>query len=192
MYKVRLNRCHRALFNRRTNDYSTHSITSTYKPIRRLLVANRGEIAIRVFRACNELGIKSVAVYSKEDRTQIHRQKADESYLVGEKLGPVEAYLSIPEIIRVCRERNIDAVHPGYGFLSERADFAQAVIDAGLRFVGPTPSVVRQMGDKVAAREAAIKAGIPIVPGTDGPIDSKEEALDFCTKHGLPVIFKVL
>ncbi|EDV36802.1 uncharacterized protein Dana_GF13141, isoform B [Drosophila ananassae] len=161
-----------------------------YKPIRSVLVANRGEIAIRVFRACTELGIKSVAVYSEQDKMHMHRQKADESYMVGKGLPPVEAYLSIPEIIRVCKENDVDAVHPGYGFLSERSDFAQAVIDAGLRFIGPSPKVVQNMGDKVAARVAAIEAGVPIVPGTDGPVTSKEEALEFCRKHGLPVIFK--
>ena len=120
----------------------------------------------------------------------MHRQKADESYIVGKGLPPVEAYLSIPEIIRVCKENDVDAVHPGYGFLSERSDFAQAVIDAGLRFIGPSPKVVQQMGDKVAARVAAISAGVPIVPGTDGPIHTKEEALSFCQQYGLPVIFK--
>lgn len=122
-------------------------------------MANRGEIAVRVFRACNELGIKSVAIYSKEDRAHIHRQKADESYLVGEGLKPVQAYLNVPEIIRIAIDNGVDAIHPGYGFLSERSDFAQAVVDAGLRFIGPSPKVVQQMGDKVAAREAAIKAG---------------------------------
>lgn len=155
-----------------------------------MLVANRGEIAIRVFRACTELGIKSVAVYSEQDKMHMHRQKADESYMVGKGLPPVEAYLNIPEIIRVCKENDIDAVHPGYGFLSERSDFAQSVIDAGLRFIGPSPKVVQNMGDKVAARIAAIEAGVPIVPGTDGPVTTKEEALAFCQKHGLPVIFK--
>ncbi|XP_034475722.1 pyruvate carboxylase, mitochondrial-like isoform X1 [Drosophila innubila] len=169
------------------NAYSTQV---EYKPIRSVLVANRGEIAIRVFRACTELGIKSVAVYSEQDKMHMHRQKADESYMVGKGLPPVEAYLNIPEIIRVCKENDIDAVHPGYGFLSERSDFAQAVIDAGLRFIGPSPNVVQNMGDKVAARIAAIEAGVPIVPGTDGPVTSKEEALSFCQKHGLPVIFK--
>lgn len=169
------------------NAYSTQV---EYKPIRSVLVANRGEIAIRVFRACNELGIRSVAIYSEQDRQHMHRQKADESYIVGKGLAPVEAYLNIPEIIRVCKENDVDAVHPGYGFLSERSDFAQAVIDAGLRFIGPSPRVVQQMGDKVAARKAAIEAGVPIVPGTDGPVTTKEEALDFCKKHGLPVIFK--
>lgn len=169
------------------NSYSTKV---EYKPIRSVLVANRGEIAIRVFRACNELGIKSVAIYSEQDKMHMHRQKADESYIVGKGLPPVEAYLSIPEIIRVCKENNIDAVHPGYGFLSERHDFAQAVIDAGMRFIGPSPRVVEQMGDKVAARKAAIAAEVPIVPGTDGPVHTKEEAVDFCRRHGLPVIFK--
>lgn len=168
----------------------TYSTKVEYKPIRSVLVANRGEIAVRVFRACNELGIKSVAIYSKEDRSHIHRLKADESYLVGEGLAPVAAYLNIPDIIRICKEHGVDAVHPGYGFLSERSDFAQAVIEAGLRFIGPSPKVVQQMGDKVAAREAAIAAGVPIVPGTDGPITTKEEAKEFCAKHGLPVIFK--
>ncbi|XP_056639826.1 pyruvate carboxylase, mitochondrial isoform X1 [Diorhabda sublineata] len=177
----------RSNFILRWKDYSTKV---EYKPIRSVLVANRGEIAVRVFRACNELGIKSVAIYSKEDRAHIHRLKADESYLVGEGLPPVEAYLNIPEIINVCKDNGIDAVHPGYGFLSERSDFAQAVIDAGIRFIGPSPKVVHQMGDKVAAREAAIAAGVPIVPGTDGPVTSSEAAKDFCNKHGLPVIFK--
>ncbi|XP_026677516.1 pyruvate carboxylase, mitochondrial isoform X4 [Diaphorina citri] len=161
-----------------------------YKPIRSVLVANRGEIAIRVFRACNELGIKSVAIYSEQDKMHMHRQKADESYLVGKGLPPVEAYLNIPEIIRVAKENDVDAIHPGYGFLSERSDFAQAVLDAGIRFIGPSPYVVQQMGDKVAARQAAIDSGVPIVPGTPGPITTTEEAMEFCLKYGLPVIFK--
>lgn len=167
-----------------------YSTQVEYRPIRSILVANRGEIAVRVFRACNELGIKSVAIYSKEDRAHIHRLKADESYLVGEGLAPVQAYLSIPDIIQICKDHHIDAVHPGYGFLSERHDFAQAIVDAGLRFIGPSPKVVQQMGDKVAAREAALAAGVAVVPGTDGPVTTKEEAKEFCIKHGLPVIFK--
>ncbi|XP_017836752.2 pyruvate carboxylase, mitochondrial-like [Drosophila busckii] len=167
------------------NGYASES-----KPIRSVLVANRGEIAIRVFRACAEMGIKSVAVYSEQDKMHMHRQKADESYLIGKGMQPVEAYLSIPEIIRVCKENDVDAVHPGYGFLSERSDFAQAVIDAGLRFIGPSPKVVQDMGDKVAARKAAIAANVPIVPGTENPVESKEVALEFCKKSGMPVIFK--
>ncbi|XP_033326384.2 pyruvate carboxylase isoform X2 [Megalopta genalis] len=161
-----------------------------FKPIRSVLVANRGEIAIRVFRACTELGIRSVAIYSEQDKMQMHRQKADEAYIVGKGLPPVQAYLNVPEIIKVAKENNVDAIHPGYGFLSERSDFAQAVIDAGIRFIGPTPKVVQQMGDKVAARQAAIEAGVPIVPGTDGPVTTSDEAVEFCKKHGLPVIFK--
>ncbi|XP_026809101.1 pyruvate carboxylase, mitochondrial isoform X2 [Rhopalosiphum maidis] len=161
-----------------------------YKPIRSVLVANRGEIAIRVFRACNELGIKSVAIYSEQDKMHMHRLKADESYLVGKGKAPVEAYLDIPEIIRIAKENDVDAIHPGYGFLSERSDFAQAVIDAGIRFIGPSPHVVQQMGDKVAARQAAIDAGVPIVAGTPGPIRTSDEAIEFCLKHDLPVIFK--
>lgn len=161
-----------------------------YKPIRSVLVANRGEIAIRVFRACTELGIRSVAIYSEQDKMHMHRQKADESYLVGKGLPPVEAYLNIPEIIRIAKENDVDAIHPGYGFLSERADFAQAVVDAGIRFIGPSPYVVQQMGDKVAARQAAIDSGVPIVPGTPGPVTTTDEAMEFCLKYGLPVIFK--
>ncbi|XP_063217781.1 pyruvate carboxylase, mitochondrial isoform X2 [Bacillus rossius redtenbacheri] len=161
-----------------------------YKPIRSILCANRGEIAIRVFRACTELGIKSVAIYSEQDKMHMHRQKADESYIVGKGLPPVQAYLNIPEIIRVAKEYDVDAIHPGYGFLSERADFAQACLDAGVRFIGPSPRVVQQMGDKVAARQAAIDAGVAVVPGTPGPITTSKDAMEFCLKHGLPVIFK--
>uniref|UniRef100_A0A0A9XGF5 Pyruvate carboxylase n=1 Tax=Lygus hesperus TaxID=30085 RepID=A0A0A9XGF5_LYGHE len=161
-----------------------------YRPIRSVLVANRGEIAIRVFRACTELGIKSVAIYSEQDKMQMFRQKADEAYLVGKGLPPVQAYLSINEIIRVALENDVDAIHPGYGFLSERSDFAQAVIDAGIRFIGPSPQVVQAMGDKVAARQAAIDSGVPIVPGTPGPVTTAQEAEEFCLKHDLPVIFK--
>ncbi|KAM8712589.1 hypothetical protein ACLKA7_012998 [Drosophila subpalustris] len=160
------------------------------RSIRSVLVANRGEIAIRVFRACSELGIKSVAVYSEQDKMHMHRQKADESYMVGKGLPPVEAYLNIPEIIRVCKENDIDAVHPGYGFLSERSDFAEAVIDAGIQFIGPSPEVIKTMGNKMLARSVAVEAEVMVLPGTDGPVTSKEEAVSFCKEHGLPVIFK--
>ena len=155
-----------------------------------LFIFFTGEIAIRVFRACTELGIRSVAIYSEQDKMHMHRQKADESYLVGKGLPPVQAYLSIPEIIRVAKENRVDAIHPGYGFLSERADFAQACLDSGIRFIGPSPRVVAQMGDKVAARQAAIEAKVPVVPGTDGPVRTAEEAITFCQTHGLPVILK--
>ncbi|XP_063175279.1 LOW QUALITY PROTEIN: pyruvate carboxylase, mitochondrial [Chroicocephalus ridibundus] len=162
----------------------------SYQPIRKVLVANRGEIAIRVFRACTELGIRTVAVYSEQDTGQMHRQKADEAYLVGRGLPPVQAYLHIPDIIRVAQENGVDAIHPGYGFLSERADFAQACLDAGVRFVGPPPDVVRKMGDKVEARAIAIAAGVPVVPGTSSPVSGLSEAQDFARRVGFPVIFK--
>ncbi|XP_041567923.2 pyruvate carboxylase, mitochondrial [Taeniopygia guttata] len=163
---------------------------SSARPLRKVLVANRGEIAIRVFRACTELGIRTVAVYSEQDTGQMHRQKADEAYLVGRGLPPVQAYLHIPDIIRVAQENEVDAIHPGYGFLSERADFAQACLDAGVRFVGPRPEVVRQMGDKVQARAIAIAAGVPVVPGTPSPVSTLAEAQDFAARVGFPVILK--
>ncbi|KAG9274383.1 pyruvate carboxylase, mitochondrial-like [Astyanax mexicanus] len=171
---------------------SAHTSPQTleYRPIKKVMVANRGEIAIRVFRACTELGIRTVAVYSEQDTGQMHRQKADEAYLIGKGLPPVAAYLHIPDIIKVAKENNVDAIHPGYGFLSERSDFAQACEDAGVRFVGPSPDVVRKMGDKVEARALAIQAGVPVVPGTDAPITSQQEAHEFAKTYGFPIIFK--
>jgi len=160
------------------------------RPIKKVMVANRGEIAIRVFRACNEMGVRSVAIYSDQDRRHIHRVKADEAYLVGQGLPPVAAYLDIPGIVRVAQEHDIDAIHPGYGFLSERPDFAEACVKAGIRFIGPRASVMARMGDKVAARQSAIAAGLPIIPGTDEAVTTAEEALEFVTKHGCPVILK--
>jgi len=153
-------------------------------------VANRGEIAIRVFRACTEMGVRSVAIYSEQDRRHIHRVKADEAYLVGKGKAPVAAYLDIPGIVNLAQENDIDAIHPGYGFLSERSDFAEACVKAGIRFIGPRASVMAKMGDKVAARKSAIDAGLPVIPGTDGAVNNAEEALEFVTQHGLPVIFK--
>lgn len=120
----------------------------------------------------------------------MHRQKADESYLIGKGLTPVEAYLCIPEIIRTAKENKVDAIHPGYGFLSERSDFAQACLENGIRFIGPSPEVVQKMGDKVAARQTAIKAGVQVVPGTDHPVTTAQEAHEFCVKYGLPVMLK--
>jgi len=169
---------------------SNKSENCEIKPIKKVLVANRGEIATRVFRACTELGINTVAIYSEQDTGHMHRQKADESYLVGKGLAPVEAYLNFPEIINIAKRVGADAVHPGYGFLSERSDFAQACVDAGIRFIGPSPTVVQQMGDKVAARKIAIEAGVPVIPGTETPINSLEEAKAFVDQYGCPVIFK--
>ncbi|VDP76505.1 unnamed protein product [Echinostoma caproni] len=127
-----------------------------------IIPTNAGEIAIRVFRACSEMGIRTVAVYSKQDTMQMHRQRADESYLIGADLAPVAAYLNIPEILQVAKEHNVDAIHPGYGFLSERSDFAQACEQAGILFIGPSSEVVQRMGDKVEARKAALSANVSV------------------------------
>jgi len=134
--------------------------------IQRLLIANRGEIAIRVMRAANELGISTVAIYSREDRFSLHRTKADESYLVGEGKGPIDAYLDIPDIVRIAHEARCDAVHPGYGFLSENPEFAVACAAAGLAFIGPAPETMRTLGNKVAARNVASAAGVPVMPAS--------------------------
>lgn len=158
--------------------------------ISKLLVANRGEIAIRVFRAATELGLRTVAVYSTEDRFALHRFKADESYLVGKGRGPIEAYLAIDDILRVARESGADAIHPGYGFLAENPDFADAVRDAGMVFVGPSSEVMRLLGNKVAARRAAEAAGVPVMPAT-GPLPTD---LDRCRELagaiGYPLMLK--
>src|SRR5262245_53327820 len=130
--------------------------------IRSLLVANRGEISIRVMRAAAELGIRTVAIYSQEDRNSLHRTKADEAYLVGAGKGPVEAYLDIEDILRVAREAKVDAIHPGYGFLSENPEFATACSAAGIVFIGPSPDTMRVLGNKVSARNLATSAGVPV------------------------------
>lgn len=132
----------------------------------KILVANRGEIAIRVLRAANELGKRTVAVYAEEDKLSLHRFKADEAYRIGEGLGPVAAYLSIPEIIRVARESGADAIHPGYGLLSENPDFVDACVAAGIAFIGPTADTMRALGDKASARKVAVAAGVPVIPAT--------------------------
>ncbi|HYM33835.1 MAG TPA: biotin carboxylase N-terminal domain-containing protein, partial [Steroidobacteraceae bacterium] len=134
--------------------------------IKTLLIANRGEIAIRVMRAAAELGIRTVAIYSQEDRFSLHRMKADESYLVGAGKTPLEAYLDVEGIVRIARESNADAVHPGYGFLSENPAFAEACAAAGLIFIGPSPDTMRQLGNKVAARNLAVAAGVQVMPAT--------------------------
>ena len=136
------------------------------KPFRRVLAANRGEIAVRIFRASTELGFRTVAIFSEEDRVHLHRYKADEAYLVGKGLEPVAAYLAEDEIVELAKRHEIDAIHPGYGLLSERGSFARKCRDAGIVFVGPTPEVIDALGDKVAARKIAEAAGVPIVPGT--------------------------
>ncbi|CAF1015861.1 unnamed protein product [Rotaria sordida] len=160
------------------------------RKINKLLVANRGEIAIRVFRACNENNIRTVAIYSAEDEGQLHRIKADESFKIGKGLSPIAAYLNIPEIIKVARKNNVDAIHPGYGFLSENGDFAKACLEAGIIFVGPTPDVIYRMGNKVNARQAAIDAKVPIIPGTTDAVENLDSVREFIKEHGYPVMLK--
>src|SRR5215470_17323268 len=163
---------------------------SRRKPIQKLLAANRSEIAIRIFRAANELGLRTVAVYSKEDRLALHRFKADEAYQVGDGKGPVEAYLDIAGIVAVAKRTGVDAIHPGYGFLSENPAFARACEKAGIAFVGPTPQLLELLGDKTAARGLAISAGVPVLPGTEKPIKSAEEAKKIAGEIGYPVMVK--
>ncbi|HHH10798.1 MAG TPA: pyruvate carboxylase, partial [Sorangium sp.] len=163
---------------------------STPRPIRKLLCANRGEIAIRVFRAGTELGLRTVAIYSHQDRVTLHRYKADESYLVGEGKSPVAAYLDIEGIIRIAKEAGVDAIHPGYGFLSESAAFSQACAAAAIAFVGPPPEVLRTLGDKTAARALAQAHQVPVVPGSEGPVPTLDAALAFAEQAGFPLIIK--
>ena len=155
----------------------------------RVLIANRGEIAVRVIRACKDHGLESVAVYSEEDRNAIHSQMADTAYSLHGTTA-TETYLNIEKLIGVAKQSGADAVHPGYGFLSENANFAQAVIDAGLIWIGPPPAAIRALGDKVSARKIAAKAGAPLVAGTKDPVEGHEEVLAFAKEHGLPVAIK--
>ncbi len=157
--------------------------------IKKVLVANRGEIAIRVFRACTELNIRTVAVYSKEDSSAFHRFKADEAYLIGEGKKPIDAYLDIEGMIELAKDKNIDAIHPGYGFLSENIDFAKRCEEEGIIFIGPNSAHLNMFGDKVKAREQALKANIPVIPGS-GTIHNAEEVLAFGDEHGYPIIIK--
>ncbi len=157
---------------------------------KRILVANRGEIAIRIFRACTELGIGTIALYSEQDRLSLHRYKADEAYLIGKGKGPIDAYLDFEEIVDLARKKDIDAIHPGYGFLSENADFADACERAGIAFIGPTGDIMRSLGDKMAGRDVAMAADVPIVPGTTKPVQTQEEALIFAKECGYPIIVK--
>lgn len=157
--------------------------------INKILVANRGEIAIRIMRTCRELGIETVAVYSEADRTSLHVRYAHEAYLIG-KAPSNESYLNIEKIIEVAKTCNADAIHPGYGFLSENAAFARRCKEEGIIFIGPSPEVIVQMGDKIQARDAMKKAGIPVVPGTEGSIETEEEVLAVIDEIGLPVMIK--
>ncbi len=160
------------------------------RPFKKLLVANRSEIAIRVFRSAHELGIRTVAIYSQEDRFALHRFKADEAYRVGKTGEPIRAYLDIPGIVRIARDVGVDAIHPGYGFLSENAEFARACAEAGITFIGPRPEILEQLGDKVAARKIAQKAKVPVLSGGDSPVASIAEGKKLAESLGYPVIVK--
>ena len=157
--------------------------------MKRVLIANRGEIALRVIRACSDHGLESVAIYAEEDRDALHVQSADFAYSLKGTVAK-DTYLNIPKIIALALESKADAVHPGYGFLSENADFAQAVIDAGLIWIGPPPAAISALGDKVSARRIASAAGAPLVAGTKDPVTGHEEVLAFAAEHGLPVAIK--
>lgn len=158
--------------------------------MKKVLVANRGEIATRVFRACSELKLKTVAIFAEEDAYSVHRFKSDEAYLVGKGKKPIDAYLDIEDIIRVAKEAKVDAIHPGYGFLSENLEFAKRCREEGLIFVGPELHHLDIFGDKIKAKMAALEAGIPSIPGSDGPVDTIEGVLDFAESHGYPIMIK--
>ena len=160
------------------------------KPFKKVLVANRGEIAMRIFRACHDLGLQSIAIYSNEDTYSAFRTAADESYLIGENESPLGAYLNIPRIIQLARQHGADAIHPGYGFLSENGDFARACEEAGIAFIGPSSDILDMMGDKLAAKQIAIACGVPTTPGTTEPLKDKEEACRLAQEFGFPVILK--
>jgi pyruvate carboxylase len=166
------------------------SAPNSLHPIRKLLVANRSEICIRVMRAAAELGIRTVAIYAAEDRFALHRFQADESYLVGEGKKPIAAYLDIDDIIRIAKEAQVDAIHPGYGFLSENPDFAEACARSGITFIGPSPTVMRTLGNKVAARHAAVAAEVPVMPATAALPHDIEQAKKLAAEVGYPLMLK--
>jgi len=157
--------------------------------MKRVLIANRGEIAVRVIRACADHGLESVAVYSETDRDSMHAQMADSAYSLSGTTA-AQTYLNIVKLIAIAKKSGANAVHPGYGFLSENADFAQAVIDAGLIWIGPPPAAIKALGDKVSARKIAAKAGAPLVAGTADPVDNHDQIIAFAKEHGLPVAIK--
>lgn len=157
---------------------------------KKVLVANRGEIAIRVFRACSELGIRSVSIYSKEDKYSLFRTKADEAYEIGRDKGPLEAYLDMDEIIRIAKKRKVDAIHPGYGFLSENPEFARKCEENGIVFIGPSYNVMEKMGDKISSKKVAAEVGVPTIPGIDHPIFDVAEAKKIASEIGYPIMLK--
>ncbi|KAI4086846.1 MAG: hypothetical protein LQ344_007247 [Seirophora lacunosa] len=165
---------------------------SSIMELKKILVANRGEIPIRIFRTAHELSLQTVAVFSYEDRLSMHRQKADEAYVIGKRgqYTPVGAYLAGDEIIKIAKQHGVNLIHPGYGFLSENAEFARKVEEAGLIFVGPTADTINKLGDKVSARTLATSCGVPVVPGTPGPVEKFEDVKAFTDEYGFPIIIK--
>lgn len=160
------------------------------REFKKVLVANRGEIAMRIFRACHDLGISTIAIYSKEDTYSLFRTAADESYLIGENESPLGAYLDIPRIIEIALEHHADAIHPGYGFLSENGDFARACERAGIKFIGPSSKILDMMGDKLSAKQMALDCNVPTTPGTTEPLKGRDEAIKLAKEFGFPVILK--
>ena len=158
--------------------------------IKKVLVANRGEIAIRIFRACVEIGLKTVGIYTYEDRYSLHRYKADECYQIGEENEPLKPYLDMDAIIRVAKENGVDAIHPGYGFLSENATFAQKCADNGIIFVGPKVSVLKALGDKITAKEVAVANNVPVIQSSDKDLTDIKIALSEAERIGYPVMLK--
>ncbi|MCY6370034.1 pyruvate carboxylase [Clostridium ganghwense] len=160
------------------------------KKFKRILVANRGEIAIRIFRACNELGIRTVAIYSDEDKCSLFRTKADEAYQIGKNQGPIEGYLNIDEIINLALKKGVDAIHPGYGFLSENPEFAKKCEAAGIEFIGPNADMMEKLGDKIKSKIVAQSVNVPTIPGVEKPVTSEDEAIEFAKACGYPIMLK--
>lgn len=157
---------------------------------RKVLIANRGEIAIRIIRSCRELGIRTVAIYSAEDKNSLFRTKANESYELSKDKNPIDAYLDINEIIHIAKQKGCDAIHPGYGFLSENPEFAKACEDAGIAFIGPTHDMMNKLGDKIQSKLVAEAVNVPCIPGVEAAIKNEKEAAEFAEKAGYPVMLK--
>src|SRR6201994_4053190 len=162
---------------------------NTTRMFKKILIANRGEIALRVIRTCREMGIKTVAVYSTADKESLHVKFADEAVCIG-KPASFDSYLNIPHIMAAAEITNADAIHPGYGFLAENANFSEICSQYNIKFIGPTPDMIRKMGDKITAKETMIKAGVPVIPGSEGLLESVTQAKQLAQEIGYPVIIK--